>query len=72
MVFSSPIFLYYFLPLALAIYYSLKRARPRTLNLALAILGYIFYGWSNPLFIVLMLGTTTVDWVASLIIAHDD
>jgi len=72
MVFSSPVFVFYFLPLALAIYYSLRGTRQRTLNLSLSILGYIFYGWSNPVFIVLMLGTTSVDWLASLIIAHDD
>jgi alginate O-acetyltransferase complex protein AlgI len=72
MVFSSAIFLFYFLPGALAVYYSLKWTRQQTLNLSLAILGYLFYGWSNPLFIPLMLGTTTVDWLASLIIAHDD
>jgi alginate O-acetyltransferase complex protein AlgI len=71
MVFSSQIFLFYFLPIALALYFALFRARQRTRNLCLALLGYFFYGWANPRFIFLMFATTFVDWVASLVIAHN-
>jgi len=71
MVFSSHIFLFYFLPAALAMYFGLARASQRTRNLCLALAGYAFYGWANPTFIVLMFGTTFVDWLASLIIARD-
>ncbi len=68
MVFSSPIFFFYFLPLALAVYYALPR---RGRNLALAVLSYGFYGWANPLFVVLLLTTTTVDFVSGLVIARN-
>jgi alginate O-acetyltransferase complex protein AlgI len=70
MVFSSHIFVYYFLPIALALYYALYRAPQRWRNLSLVFLGYIFYGWANPKFIFLMFGTTFVDWLMSLVIAH--
>jgi alginate O-acetyltransferase complex protein AlgI len=66
MVFSSHLFLFYFLPLALAIYYCLPR---RGRHLALAVLSYGFYGRANPLFVVLLLGSTLVDYCAGLIIS---
>lgn len=72
MVFSSHIFIYYFLPVALAGYYALAAAPQRWRNLWLIITGYTFYGWAEPRFTVLMFATTSVDWVMSLIIAHDD
>ena len=71
MVFSSHIFLFYFLPFALLCYYGLAAASQRSRNLCLAILGYVFYGWANPLFVFLMFGTTFVDWFASLVVARD-
>ena len=51
MVFSSHLFLFYFLPFALATYYIMPR---RGKNVALTLLSYVFYGWANPLFMVLM------------------
>lgn len=63
MVFSSYLFLFGFLPLALAIYYLTPR---RAKQLILVLLSYLFYGWGNPLFCLLMLATTTVDYVAGL------
>ena len=60
MVFSSELFLFYFLPCALVIYY-LARGRGR--NLVLTGISYLFYGWANPLFMVLMLASTVVDYI---------
>jgi alginate O-acetyltransferase complex protein AlgI len=71
MVFSSHIFLFYFLPLALAVYFALARARQRARNLVLALFGYVFYAWANPWFVFLMFGTTFVDWLASLAVAKN-
>jgi alginate O-acetyltransferase complex protein AlgI len=70
-VFSSHIFIYYFLPLALFGYYALAKARQRWCNFWLILTGYAFYGWAEPRFILLMFGTTFVDWLLSLIIAHN-
>jgi alginate O-acetyltransferase complex protein AlgI len=66
MVFSSHVFLFYFLPLALLIYYVLPL---RGRNLALTIVSYVFYGWVNPLFVLLMLGSTFLDYVCGLVVA---
>ena len=60
MVFSSQLFLFYFLPLALGMYY-LAPARAR--HLLLTVLSYGFYGWANPLFCLLLLGSTLIDYV---------
>lgn len=70
MVFSSQIFLFYFFPLALIVYYALAKAPQRWRNLSLAALGYVFYGWANPKFIFLMFGTTFLDWTLSIVIAY--
>ncbi|RFC44852.1 MAG: alginate O-acetyltransferase complex protein AlgI [Verrucomicrobia bacterium] len=71
MVFSSHLFLFYFLPLALAGYYLLARASQRMRNLWLVLTGYLFYGWAEPRFLALMFATTTLDWLLSLVIARD-
>jgi len=63
MVFSSHLFLFYFLPVALLVYYALPRWAK---HVALTLLSYVFYGWANPLFFVLMLASTVVDYVCGL------
>lgn len=63
MVFSSHLFIYYFLPLVLAVYYLLPRWGR---HLGLTVSSYLFYGWANPAFLVLMLLSTTVDYVCGL------
>jgi alginate O-acetyltransferase complex protein AlgI len=65
MVFSSHIFLFYFLPLSLLAYYLMPR---RGKNLVMTGLSYIFYGWSNPLFTLLMFVSTLIDYCCGLII----
>src|SRR2546429_8163091 len=71
MVFSSHIFVYYFLPLALLGYYLLARAPQRWRNAWLILTGYTFYGWAEPRFMALMFATTFIDWLMSLVIAHN-
>jgi len=59
MVFSSYLFIFFFLPLALLGYY----AAPKKLrHLTLTVFSYIFYGWANPWFCLLMLFNTSVDY----------
>jgi alginate O-acetyltransferase complex protein AlgI len=70
MVFSSHFFLFWFLPLALAGYYALAAASQRMRNLWLALTGYVFYGWAEPRFVLLMFVTTSLDWMLSLVIAR--
>lgn len=66
MVFSSHLFVFYFLPLVLLLYYSVPR---RAQHLLLTLVSYLFYGWANPLFVLLMLGSTVIDFVCGLVIA---
>jgi alginate O-acetyltransferase complex protein AlgI len=67
MVFSSYLFLFYFLPVALLLYYAAPR---RLQHLTLTSLSYLFYGWANPLFVPLLLGSTTIDYFAGRVIAR--
>jgi len=66
MVFSSHIFIFYFLPLAILLYYAVPR---RGQHVMLILLSYVFYGWANPLFVVLMLASTLADYVSGLVIS---
>ena len=65
MVFSSHVFIFYFLPIVLALYYVCP-ARWR--QLLLALLSYAFYGWANPWFVFLMLFSTLVDYACGKLI----
>ena len=71
MVFTSHIFVFYFLPLALAGYYALP-ARSTWRNAWLLFASYIFYGWWNPWFVLLMFFITAVNYVCGRLIARPD
>ncbi len=68
MVFSSHLFVHYFLPIALLFYFALPR---RAKNLGLALLSYLFYGWANPRYILLMMASTIVDYGCGAYITRD-
>jgi len=80
MVFSTYIFIFYFLPLVLAIYYAIQWApaafglapefASRARNVWLLLASYVFYGWWNPWFIFLMFFVTAANYACGLIIAH--
>jgi len=65
MVFSSHIFVFYFLPAVLALYFACpKRGR----QFLLALVSYLFYGWANPWFVFLMWFSTCVDYICGQLI----
>jgi alginate O-acetyltransferase complex protein AlgI len=68
MVFSSHLFLFYFLPFALVLYYAV----PKSLRMpALTLASYVFYAWTNPWFCFLILWSTLVDFsCGNLIYGH--
>ena len=68
MVFSSHIFLFWFLPVALLLYYAAPRGGR---SLVLTTLSYVFYGWWNPWFTLLMLASTAIDYFCGLAISAD-
>ena len=69
MVFSSHLFLFLFLGLALGLYYAVRPVRGLG-HLTLTGLSYLFYGWANPMFVFLMLGSTIIDYVCGLVISQ--
>ncbi|MBN1809904.1 MAG: MBOAT family protein [Planctomycetes bacterium] len=65
MVFSSHVFLFYFLPIVLALYAVTPMRWKQPL---LTVLSYIFYGWANPWFVTLMMFSTLNDYICGLMI----
>ena len=63
MVFSSHLFVYGFLPLALLAYYLVPR---RGKNLVLTLFSFVFYGWANVAFIPLLMASTLIDYLCGL------
>ena len=64
MLFNSIEFIFAFLPLTYAVFWLLPSARLRYVWLTLA--GYVFYGWWDPRFCLLMAFSTLVSYVAGL------
>ncbi|MCL1824094.1 MAG: MBOAT family protein [Oscillospiraceae bacterium] len=70
MLFSSVTFLYYFLPVVLALYFILPtlNGRQDLRNSALLLASLIFYAWGEPVYVFLMLGQCVTAWAFSLLI----
>lgn len=68
MVFSSHIFLFWFLPLALLLYYATPKGGK---SLVLTLASCVFYGWWNPWFVPLMLASTAIDYLCGELIARE-
>ncbi len=66
MVFASLLFLFIFLPLNLIFYYSNKN--PMWRNWVLIIFSMVFYGWGEPIWISLLILSSTFDWANALFI----
>lgn len=60
MVFSSLLFLFRYLPVVLVLYYIVPRAYR---NAILFFMSLLFYAWGEPVYILLMLFSTVVDYV---------
>lgn len=67
MVFTTPVFVFYFLPLFLLVYYSLPYGWR---NVWITLASYVFYGWWNPWFIALLLAVTTAHYLCGRIITQ--
>ena len=66
MVFSETIFLFFFLPLTLAIYYNPFFKSRRFKNVFLLIASLLFYAWGEPLNVFLMMISIVVGWIIGL------
>jgi alginate O-acetyltransferase complex protein AlgI len=80
MVFTTYLFVFYYLPLVLLVYYILLALARGVgapaervclvLNAFLLVASYVFYGWWNPWFILLMLAVTVVNYLCGLAVGH--
>ncbi len=68
MLFNSYLFLFLFLPIALGGYYLLGAVRLRWAALWLCLTSFVFYGWWNPRFVVLLAASILFNYVVSLYI----
>ena len=66
MIFSSPVFLYIFLPL-LALIYSLSRRK----NAVLLFASLFFYAWGEPIFVLLMVAVATINYLFGELVYRD-
>ncbi len=60
MLFSSNVFLYFYFPLVLLLYYLTPR---KFRNVTLFLVSLVFYGWGEPVYVLLMLATILVNYV---------
>ena len=65
MLFSSNVFLFAYLPVVMLLYY----ISPRKLrNPVLLLWSLVFYGWGEPVYLFLMIGTIVVNYIFGLVI----
>ena len=67
MIFSSLTFLQGFLPLCLLIYFLVPRQRK---NLVLLLASLFFYAWGEPIYVVLMIFSTLLDYCCGRAVEH--
>lgn len=67
MVFSSTLFIFFFLPAVLLVYFAVP---DRLRNFVLFFFSLIFYSWGEPVYILIMLFSTIFDYVNGLLIGR--
>lgn len=66
MLFSSDLFLFVFLPIVLLVYYGPLRSSRRGQNLFLLLASLFFYGWKEPVFVLVMAGSILFNYLLGL------
>jgi Predicted membrane protein involved in D-alanine export len=66
MLFSSIIFLYYFLPVVLAAYFIVPKKHMKARNIILLIASLIFYSWGEPVYVFLMIYSAFFNYFMAL------
>ena len=67
MVFSSTEFLCFFLPIVLMLYYLCRRNRTLS-NVVLTVMSLLFYAWGEPAFVLVMLASIFINWLAARVV----
>lgn len=68
MLFTSIVFVFFFLPLVLLTYYSTKNNVLR--NTILTVFSLFFYAWGEPINVILMLVSITMNWIFALLVTN--
>ena len=65
MLFSSNVFLYFYIPIVLGLYF----VTPRKLrNVVLFVVSLFFYGWGEPVYVLLMVATIALNYICGAVI----
>ncbi len=67
MVFSTPYFLFLYLPIVLFLYYIVPL---KLRNLVLLVVSLIFYGWGEPVYILIMFASIVIDYTHGMIVEY--
>ncbi|UFN50969.1 MBOAT family protein [Roseomonas sp. OT10] len=70
MVFSSALFLFFFLPVCFLFYFSTSYTQVR--NWVLIIFSLIFYGWGEPWFVLVLAVSVMLNWTAAIYIDQEE
>ena len=65
MLFSSNVFLYFYLPIVLALYYLTPRSWR---NVTLFLVSLFFYGWGEPVYSLLMVAVIAINYICGAVI----
>ena len=65
MVFSSLVFMFIYLPVVLAVYYLVP---VKWRNLWLFVVNLVFYGWGEPVYILLMIFSILINYISGIIV----
>ena len=72
MAFTSHIFIFYFLPFLLVLYYFQPHKFVMLRNVFLILASYVFYAWLNPWFAVLLFCVSSINYLLSILMARPD
>ena len=67
MVFSSPFFLFIFLPVVVAVYFAIPKKFRALRNYFLVVCSLFFYAWGEPKFVYYMLTVVFINYALGLI-----
>lgn len=71
MLFSSIVFIFYFLPILLATYFLVPKKYLFTRNIVLLLFSLVFYSWGEPVYVFLMIYSAFFNYFMAHLIAQD-
>ena len=68
MVFSSVVFLFYFLPVVLLLYFTIGKLNIWIKNIILLVASFVFYAWGEPVNVILFAASCLLNYVCGLLV----